>query len=523
MKYRVIGAFAVVVMFVLVMAGVAFVDRPAELFRYHQHEESRSLEDLGGEDQKAASSLDTSKAHFASHLPVISITTDGSEIPGRPLYANGERALDENGIALDMLAADGMPTIPVQFALYDNESSEDESLGAAANRLGDKPLFETQAEMRVRGHSSSAFDKPSYRVTFTLEDRVTPNPHDVLDMGVEQDWVLHGPYLDKSLIRNYIAMNLFGCFMPYTPDVRFVELFLDGEYQGLYVLMETIKHDSNRVDIQDTDSKSVDTSFLVKRDWYDNAEDFQLRDFINESHKATSTVTTINYPNEQLLTQEQKEYIEDHLNQIEKALYSFDYDTPEYGYWKFLDVASFVDYALANEIALNEDAGKFSSWLYQDLGGKLSMGPIWDFNNAFDNGFEQSILGTDFIMLGKPLYAMLYRDEGFTEKVISRYRELREKYLSDEFVSNYIDDVVEYLGPAIERNYAVWGYTLDPKVIRELDKTQRLEPVSRNPVSHEEAIADLKNAFMQRLKWLDSHIEILRQYSHESAVKEYNH
>ena len=86
MKYRVIGAFAVVVMFVLVMAGVAFVDRPAELFRYHQHEESRSLEDLGGEDQKAASSLDTSKAHFASHLPVISITTDGKRADNTVLH-----------------------------------------------------------------------------------------------------------------------------------------------------------------------------------------------------------------------------------------------------------------------------------------------------------------------------------------------------------------------------------------------------------------------------------------------------
>lgn len=212
-------------MFVLVMAGVAFVDRPDEIFRYHQHEESRSLEDLNEADREAASSLDISAAGFASHLPVVSITTDGSEIPGRPVMENGQRVFDEQGTALDTLAADGLPTIPVQFALYDNESSDKENLKAAANRLTDKPLFETQAEMRIRGHSSSVFYKPSYRITFTLEDRVTANPQDVLGMGVEQDWILHGPFLDKSLIRNYLAMNLFGRFMPYTPDVRFVELF----------------------------------------------------------------------------------------------------------------------------------------------------------------------------------------------------------------------------------------------------------------------------------------------------------
>lgn len=287
--------------------------------------------------------------------------------------------------------------------------------------------------------------------------------------------------------------------------------------------METVKHDSNRVDIQDSSTNSVDTSFLVERDWYDNMDETELRDFVDLAYKTRSTGTLIAYPNELILTDEQREWIEDYLNQVEKVLYSYDYDTPEYGYWRYLDVDSFVDYALVNEIALNEDAGKFSSWLYQDLGGKLSMGPIWDFNNAFDNGIDQSILGTDFVMLGKPLYAMLFRDEAFTEKTINRYRELRETFLSDDYITNYIDGVVDYLGPAIERNYEVWGYTLDPEVIKKLEEDQRLSPIDRNPASHEEAISDLKNAFEDRLMWLDNHIEILRQYSHESAVKEFNH
>lgn len=523
MKYRAIGIIALIVMILLVFVGVATLDRPEEIIRYHQHEQSRSLEDLDRAEMGAASSSDISLEGFASHLPVVSITTGGQEIPGRPLYGDNGRLLDEQGTWQKTLAADGTPTISVHLVMYNNEASKSVDMRSLANRLSDEPEFETMAEMRIRGHSSSNFYKPSYRLTFTLDDRITPNPQNVLGMGYEQDWVLHGPFLDKSLIRNYIAMNLFGRFMPYTPDVRFIELFLNGQYQGLYLLMETIKHDENRVNIEDSDPNSANTSFLVTRDWRHSTDGSRLTDFMESTYRSTSTGTEIAYPNVYELTEAQREWIEDCLNQVEKSVYSYDYDTPSYGYWNYIDVDSFVDYALISEISINEDAGKFSTWLYQDFGGKLCMGPLWDFNNAFDNGFEQSIQETGFVMLDKPIYSMLFRDEQFTEKVIERYRELRRDLLSDETVSKYIDAVVDYLSPAIKRNYEVWGYTIDPDVIPLLDTDQRLEPIVRNPTSHDEAVSDLKDSFLKRMAWLDNNIETLKQYSHESAVKGYNH
>lgn len=524
MKYRAIGTIALMAMIALVLVGVFLLDRPEEIIRYHQHEQSRSLEDLDRAEMGAASSSDISLEGFASHLPVVSITTGGQEIPGRPLYTQeGRRLLDSQGSGIDIMAPDGMPTIPVQFALYNNEASKESSVRGKANRLSDDPEFKTQAEMKIRGHSSALFDKPSYRITFTLEDRIVPNPQNVLAMGSEQDWVLHGPFLDKSLIRNYIAMNLFGRFMPYTPDVRFVELFLNGQYQGLYVLMETIKHDANRVNIEDSDPNNANTSFLVVRDWDDSMDVTQLRDFLDAAYVILGTGTEIAYPTEYTLTDTQRAWIEDTLNQVEKSIYSYDYDTPGYGYWNYLNIDSFIDYMLVNEVALNEDAGKYSTWFYQDFGGKLSVGPLWDFNNAFDNVAEQSIQEAGFVMLDKPLFSMLFRDEQFTEKVIKRYRELRRDLLSDEHVSQYIDSVVDYLGPAIKRNYEVWGYTIDPTVIPLLETDQRLEPIARNPTSHDEAISDLKNSFLRRMAWLDNNIETLQQYSHESAVKGYNH
>ena len=112
-------------------------------------------------------------------------------------------------------------------------------------------------------------------------------------------------------------------------------------------------------------------------------------------------------------------------------------------------------------------------------------------------------------------FYMLMKDENFTQHVIDRYRGLRESYLSEEYLLSYIDDVVEYLGPAIERNFQVWGYSFDDYV--------PLSPAGRNPETHEAAVAQLKDFIKVRGEWMDEHIEILRQYSHESKNKKFNH
>ena len=110
---------------------------------------------------------------------------------------------------------------------------------------------------------------------------------------------------------------------------------------------------------------------------------------------------------------------------------------------------------------------------------------------------------------------MLMKDEDFTNKVVSRYRQLRETVFDEEYLDRYIDDVVEYLGGAIERNYEKWGYTFEPEY-------DLLIPAERNPRSYEEAIAEMKTFLQNRIKWMDENIETLRQYSAESKVKKFN-
>ena len=112
-------------------------------------------------------------------------------------------------------------------------------------------------------------------------------------------------------------------------------------------------------------------------------------------------------------------------------------------------------------------------------------------------------------------YYMLMKDEAFVERLIDRYRELRETYLDTDYLSQYIDDTVAYLGDAVERNFQVWGYTFDEYL--------PLEPVERNPKDHAAAVEQIRDFIQHRGAWMEEHIDVLLQYSHESKNKKFNH
>ena len=139
---------------------------------------------------------------------------------------------------------------------------------------------------------------------------------------------------------------------------------------------------------------------------------------------------------------------------------------------------------------------------------------IWDFNSACNNYTHPVNLPNHFEMQQNIWYFMLTKDEEFTDRIIRRYRQLRKTYLSEQYLDDYIDNVLAYLGPAIERNFEVWGYTFDKDMI---------DPPERNPQNFEEAIAQLKDYIHERGEWMDKYIVILSQYSHESKNKKFNH
>ena len=179
-----------------------------------------------------------------------------------------------------------------------------------------------------------------------------------------------------------------------------------------------------------------------------------------------------------------------------------------------IDVDSFVDYFIINELSSNADAGNYSTYIYKGTDNLYRM-CVWDFNNACNNYFEDELPYTGFFLNNRLWFEMLIKDEDFTERIIQRYHSLRKGLLSEESLYRYIDKTLDFIAPALARNDARWGSV-------EQQAKGLLVPVSRNLDSRFAAEGQLKGYLRNSGKWLDENIETLRQYSASSRVKQYN-
>ena len=498
MKYRVLGVGMTLIM-MLSMAGLSYYSPDGTERRYHQHRDAQVPEE--------ACTCDDSE--LCTHLPIIRIDTGGQVIPGEPVTGS------EGELLRYTTTPEGASEIVVTIETVEGDG--------VWHHASDPASQSATALFRIRGNSSRFFPKKNYRVKLVTDETAVENPDlSLLGMDPDNDWALHGPFLDKTLMRNYMWMNLSAEIMGYAPEVRFCEVILDGEYIGVYVLMETIKESDYRVDLSDYEPGSASTSYILRLDaaedenvllenytWYTQRMEF------NESARSGLQIL---YPTEADLTPEVIDAIQRDVSRVERGLYSSDMVIGQYDYASEIDVDSFVDYYILQEFLAINDAFSRSTYFYRDVRGKLHAGPVWDYNNALNN-FFRSFSYRGFLLANRGWYGRLMTDEDFVEQVIARYRELRKGILSDEYLDQYIDEVEEYLGPAIARNDEVWGYSYDasllpPEQRRLPDEVETLEEV--NPSSYSEAIGWMEGYMLARGAWMDQHIEDLRQYCHPS-------
>ena len=493
MKYRILGGSACIVVFLLCILasgiGKVVIGKGTEWNRYEQHVEAEAKEPCTHDENI-----------LCTHLPLVEIDTDGLVIPGRSIK-------DETGTTIGReKSADGQDEISGTISVIDNETEN--------NHIGDTPAVESRMKIHVRGNSSRSFDKSNFAIRL-IDENEKNNPQSIMGMDAHHEWVLHGPYLDKTLMRNYMWYNIAGKFMDYAPNVRFCELIVNGEYQGVYVMMERITAggENSRLNFSVDKKDNTFTGYLLRLDRGSDNERKNIDTFTQYSLR-TNLQINIEYPGAKNLTPELINAIAQDFSDFEKALYSYDYDDRKYGYKNQIDVDSFVDYFLINELTCNYDAGQFSTYIYKGIDGKFRM-CIWDFNSACDGYQEETMPTENFRMQNAVWYFMLTKDEDFTDRIVSRYRELRKTWFDEEYLCDYIDRVVDYLGPAIDRNYEKWGYSFE-------EEYDLLSPAERNPRSYEEAISQMKEFLHKRIQWLDENIETIRQYSAESRIKKFN-
>ncbi|MBQ6886502.1 MAG: CotH kinase family protein [Lachnospiraceae bacterium] len=493
MKKTIVTALTVVIVlgiFCMVFSKVHF--DVSTSVREYQHEEKSQADSSIGETTIAKDGTIDPES-FVSHLPLVVIDTNGEEIPY--IY-------EFNDDMSDKFYKDENITNPwlgMTISVIENDNY--------VNTVMDSPSLKTNGLIKIRGASSSTFEKKQYGIKL-LDENEQESELSVLGMEADEDWVLSNSILDSSCIRNYMAYNIGGQIFPYTPEAKFCEVIMkDGDtynYCGLYLLTETVKKAEGRVNIADFDANENQLSYIICRDRR-NQTKTTMSTWASDSQLCYGWFT-FQYPKEELLTDDVVHRVEEQLSTIEKVLYSEDYE--EFlTYPKYIDVDSFVDYFVVNEFFMNYDSGNNSTYYYQDHAHKLSMGPLWDYDNCWDNYSMEAGDAEYIVFILRPWFEKLVQDPAFVEQVCERYAELRETILSTEYIESFIDDTVSYLGNAIKRDRSRWRAVYEEEHMLHVVEEGQGYVIDRNRETHEEEIIRLKDMMTRHGEWLDEYMD----------------
>lgn len=391
--------------------------------------------------------------------------------------------------------------------------------GGAVNDIGDAfNDYDGFIGVEYRGSSSQAlFPKKSLGIETWDADGNDINVS-LLGYPEEEDWVLHGPYSDKTMMRNKLTFDLYAFTGRYGSRTRYVELVLNGQYQGVYMLMEKVKRDEGRVNIanlkaEDNSGDELTGGYILKLDKFDGsggdgfASEYRPIGFQNDDQQIFFQYDT---PSQDEITPAQAGYIQTFMRNFERTLASSTYQDPVSGYYKYVDLGSFVDFFLINEINRNVDGYRLSTFMYKDKDsndGKLHLGPIWDFNLAFGNadycdggntgGWAyqfNNVCPGDYWLI--PFWwEKLLTDPVFRRQAKLRWFTLRVDVWSDEAIMEMIDGYAAQLDGPRQRNFQQW-----PVI------GTYVWPNNFVGDTYEEEVGYLKNWITARLAWLDTEL-----------------
>lgn len=457
-KKRIAAIFASLLIFIIVVGISMYANRDQSKTLMGSYHRELPAADWGGDALQGIDENFAVDESFSTHLPLVIIDTAGIQ---PPIYTE-KRMVKGFMTYADIEGIE--PYVKGSISIIS---------GNEKNTIGDEPVTTSQMFIKRRGNSSMIYAKAQYLLKL-ITDKGEENKVSILNMGEDNEWILNGSMADKSMIRNYLPYKIAAQFMPYTPDNEICEVVIkngeDYTYQGVYLMGENIKQGKDRVDIEKFKKSSKSNSMLLRRDRYDEndiiLDTYATKKELSKRYESRRymgiTYIGLLYPSKKNVTQDMIDYATDEISTIEKILYSGDFDIYS-TYNRYIDVDSFVDYFLINEFFGSYDSGNFSTYMYRNVGEKLKMGPVWDFDGAIDNYIHEPLEVDVMAFQIKPLFDRLVRDKAFIEKLENRYAHLRRGVLSDENINKSIDEIVNYIGPAQEREWARWSeeYTKD--------------------------------------------------------------
>ena len=455
----------------------------------------------------------TSTAYAGSPLQLVNTTQLRAQafVGGSPSGAPGTALYVANTVTtnhdLPVLLIDGYGAGRPQREYFDAATMLFEPTGGTTS-LNAAPTVATRSGYHLRGNSSAMFEKTPYRLELWDNDDDDAD-YPILGMPADSDWVLRGPFSDKALIRDSFIYDLGREMGMPAPRWAFAEFYLNtdsgpvgaNDYMGVYLIVETIKNSKDRLDLkqlreEDTTLPRIQGGYIWKFDWL-AAEEPMLT-------CTGAAATCWNYlelvdpePNPQ-----QEAWITQHIQQFHDNLHSPGFADPNTGYRSFIDVGSFIDQIIINELSREMDSYIRSAYFYKDRDTKIFAGPLWDYDLTFGVGgyfANDQISGWQHQQTRQPIandwFTILLSDPAFVNQLKIRWQQLRQGALSNTALQARIDGLTAPLVNAAQRNFQRW-----PNL-----STRMIGPfiTPTNP-TWQGQVQQMRTWMTQRAAWLDT-------------------
>lgn len=361
------------------------------------------------------------------------------------------------------------------------------SINTENAEYGDFPeLEECAVNIRGRGHFTWQFRKKPYKIKFEKKTSV-------LGMNASKDWVLLANYVDRSLIQNYVAMEMGKVLtnIPYHSNQYPVDVFVNGTYRGVYTMGEQLEAKKERINLE-KDSKEVDTDYLLEVGGSEEGDE-EGKDYFNTE---TLKFVVIKHPDTDKITDEQREYITNYMIEADEAVKSLK------NYEEYIDVDSLIDWFIIHELTYNLDSCfRRSCYMIKEKDGKIKMGPLWDFDLAFGS-YARYVKG-DYATVGKEggyvgvtWMNYLMKDEAFKERLTIRWNEIKWELWKSGMIS--IADMSKLVQESAVENFTVWDI---------LGKQLPSQPYTHKKYdTYEKMVRRLRSFFIERYIWMDNEL-----------------
>lgn len=346
--------------------------------------------------------------------------------------------------------------------------------------------------MQIKGRGNTTWDCPKKPYKIKLDEK-----NKVFGMKGDKDWVLLAEYYDQTSMRNIVSMQVSKiCGMPWTPECRPVEVYFNGDYRGVYTLFEHKETGNSKVNITPVTTETDGGYYLELDDKDDSDIYFRTKRFYKK----------IKFKDPDAPTSAQKAFAEEFMNKIEEVLDKEDF-SEETGYANYIDVDTFVNYFIIEELTKNIDGNmRLSTFFAREKGSKVWLAHVWDFDRAIGNcdyfrseyGITSSYsewfvktcggrpIGWEYPNGQRSFYQCLFKDPNFVQAVKDRWNLLKPNL---ESVPAFIDEYVKYMNDPMGREYNEWWNHSGHKFSSE--------------------VSTMKTFYSNRLKWLDTNINAL--------------